>query len=154
TGDFTEALKEAARLVNAHGRVLPATTGPVVLKAEVGGQEVVGQLQIADADGPKSRVQLVPADASPPHEAVEAIATADQIVIGPGSLYTSILAVAAVPALRDALKARTSGRIYVCNLRPQIPETAGFDAAAHVRALSDHGVTADTVVLDPAGMAK
>ena len=69
---------------------------------------------------------------SRPPAAPQAIAAADQVILGPGSLYTSVLAVAVVPALRQALAARRGGRVYVCNLRPQIPETAGFDAAAHV----------------------
>jgi uncharacterized cofD-like protein len=152
SGDFATALREAGCLVGAVGRVLPATAGPVSLKAEVAGQEVVGQVRVQDADGPKSRVSLVPTDAAPPPDAVAAIEEADQVVLGPGSLYTSVLAVTAVPALRRALEARQGGRVYVCNLRPQIPETAGFDAAAHVEALRDHGVMVDTVVHDPSHM--
>jgi uncharacterized cofD-like protein len=152
TGDFTTALTEAGRLLGAMGRVLPATAGPVVLKADVAGEEIVGQVRVQDALGPKSRVSLVPADAEPPPDAVAAIAGAQQVILGPGSLYTSVLAVAAVPALRAALAGRTGGRIYVCNLRPQLPETAGFDAAAHVRALRDHGVDVDLVIHDPSWM--
>jgi uncharacterized cofD-like protein len=154
-GDFTTALTEAGRLLRTRGRVLPATQGPVVLKAQVAGEEVVGQVRVQDANGPKSRVELVPADAAPPPAAVEAIERADQIILGPGSLYTSVLAAAAVPELRAAIAARPSRaqRVYVCNLRPQIPETAGFDAAAHVQALRDHGITVDVVVHDPVGMA-
>jgi uncharacterized cofD-like protein len=154
TGDFTTALMEASRLVHAKGRVLPATEGPVVLKAQVAGETVVGQVRVQDANGPKSRVELVPADAAPPLEAIEAIRRADQIILGPGSLYTSVLAAAVVPAIRDTInQTRTAQRVYICNLRPQIPETAGFDAAAHVQALRDHGVTVDVVVHDPVGMA-
>jgi uncharacterized cofD-like protein len=152
TGDFTTALSEAGRLVNAVGRVLPATAGPVVLKADVAGEEVVGQVRVQDAYGPKSRVSLVPADAEPPAQAIAAILAADQVILGPGSLYTSVLAVTAVPALRAALASRSAGRIYVCNLRPQVPETAGFDVAAHVRALRDHGVDVDMVIHDPLWM--
>jgi len=152
TGDFTLALAEASRLVEAVGRVLPATAGPVTLKAEVGGEEVVGQVRVQDSQGPKSRVSLVPADPAPPPDAVRAIEAADQVVIGPGSLYTSVLAVLAVPDLRAALARRRGGRVYVCNLRPQIPETSGFDAAAHLRALRAHGVEVDVVVHDPAAM--
>jgi uncharacterized cofD-like protein len=152
SGDFTEALVEAGRLVGTRGRVLPATTGPVVLKAEVGGEEVLGQVRVGDAAGLISRVTLVPADAQPPPDAPVAIAEADQVIIGPGSLFTSILAVAAVKEIREALAARTGGRVYVCNLRPQIPETAGFDVAAHMRALRAHGVDVDVVVHDPSSM--
>ncbi|HEY2301335.1 MAG TPA: gluconeogenesis factor YvcK family protein [Acidimicrobiales bacterium] len=153
TGDFTTALTEAGRLVDAVGRVLPATAGPVVLKADVAGEEVVGQVRVQGACGPKSRVSLVPADAEPPADAVAAILAADQVILGPGSLYTSVLAVTAVPALRAALASRTGGRIYVCNLRPQEPETSGFDVAAHVRALRDHGVDVDMVIHDPSWMS-
>jgi uncharacterized cofD-like protein len=150
-GDFAAALAEAGRLLglDEHGRVLPATTGPVDLKAQVGDGEVIGQVHVHNADEPITCVSLVPADAAPPPEAIEAIRDADQVVIGPGSLYTSVLAVLAVPALREAVAGRTGGRVYVCNLRPQTPETAGFDAAAHVAALEAHGVVPDVVVHDP-----
>jgi 2-phospho-L-lactate transferase/gluconeogenesis factor (CofD/UPF0052 family) len=63
-----------------------------------------------------------------------------------------VLAAAAVPALRRALAERSGGRVYVCNLRPQLPETAGFDAADHIDALRHHGIVVDTVIHDPAGM--
>jgi uncharacterized cofD-like protein len=157
-GDFPAALVEAGRLLGldqegrSGGRVLPATTGPVDLKAQVGDGEVVGQVHVHNTDEPITEVSLVPADAAAPEEAVEAIRAADQVVIGPGSLYTSVLAVLAVPALREAVAARRDGRVYVCNLRPQVPETAGFDAAAHVEALRAHGVVPDVVVHDPTAM--
>jgi uncharacterized cofD-like protein len=152
--DFPGALVEAGRLLGLdhQGRVLPATSGPVDLKARVGEGEVLGQVHVHNTDQPITAVSLVPPDAAPPEEAVEAIRAADQVVIGPGSLYTSVLAVLAVPALRAAVAARRDGRVYVCNLRPQVPETAGFDAAAHVAALRAHGVVPDTVVHDPAAM--
>ncbi len=152
TGDFPRALLEAGRMVGAQGVVLPATVDPVVLKAQVGGHEVVGQVRVQDTAGPISGVELVPADAEPPPAATRAIAAADQVILGPGSLYTSVLAVAVVPALRDALAARKGGRVYVCNLRPQIPETAGFDVAAHIRALRAHGIEVDVVIYDPMAM--
>jgi uncharacterized cofD-like protein len=152
TGDFAGALLEAGRLLGTQGVVLPATIGPVALKADVGGHEVVGQVRVQDADGPISRVGLVPFDAQPPEAALVAIERADQVILGPGSLYTSVLAVTAVPALREALAARRGGRVYVCNLRPQLPESAGFDAAAHLRALRAHDVIVDVVVHDPTAM--
>jgi len=70
-------------------------------------------------------------------------------VIGPGSLFTSVLAVCAVPGIRQALSARSGGRVYVCNVGHQIGETGGFDADDHLAALSDHGVVVDAVVCDP-----
>jgi len=148
TGDFLAALAEAGRLVGAVGEVVPATRSPVVLKAQApGGEDVEGQVAIGRA-GPVAGVSVVPADPEVYPQALDALARADQVVIGPGSLFTSVLAVVAVPALREAL-ARTRGRkVYVCNLRPQMPETAGFDVAAHVEALLAHGVEVDVVVCD------
>jgi uncharacterized cofD-like protein len=111
---------------------------------------VEGQVQVSSTAGRISRVSLVPPDASPPPEALAAIASADQVVIGPGSLYSSVLAVVAVPAIREALAATSATKIYVCNLRPEAFETTGLDAAAHVGALRAHGVDVDVVLHDPA----
>ncbi len=151
TGDFGAALDLAGGLLGAVGRVLPATSVPVVLKAEVAGTEVVGQVNVSKSAGSISTVSIVPPDAPVPEEVVGALADADQIVIGPGSLYTSVLAVCAVPGIRAALASRGRGRrVYVCNLRPQLPETAGFGPADHLRAVLDHGVPVDVMVA-PAG---
>jgi uncharacterized cofD-like protein len=98
-------------------------------------------------------VSLVPPDAPAPDEALAAIAAADQIVVGPGSLYTSVLAVVAVPSIREALAAAPGRVVYVCNLRSQPPETDGLDVGGHVRALLDHGLRVDVVLRDPAGLA-
>jgi len=147
TGDLMLAVDEAARLLGAVGRVLPATTEPVVLKADAGGEEVEGQVAVSRAGQIRS-VSLVPGDAGPPRAALEAIAEADQIVIGPGSLYTSVLAAAAVPELARAIAASEGRRVYVCNLRPQIPETQGYDVGRHLSALEAHGVPVDAVLCD------
>lgn len=152
TGDFTVALHEVGRLIGAVGRVLPATITPVVLKAEVSGREIEGQVKVAQSDH-IATVSLVPADALTPKEVPEALAGADQIVIGPGSLFTSVLAAAIVPDVKAALAATSAQRVYVCNLLPQVPETAGFDVAAHVEALNAHGVVVDIVLCDPRSMA-
>ena len=151
TGDVVEALDEAARLVGARGRVLPATVTPVVLTADGADGAVHGQVRISTV-GHVTRVALDPPDAAPPAAVLDAIAAADQVVVGPGSLYTSILAVVAVPAVRDAL-ARTSARkVYVANLREQRPETAGYDVGDHVDALAAHGLDVDVVVRDVGGL--
>ena len=153
TGDFIAALDEAGRLLGAAGRVVPATSTPVVLKAEAAGRPVEGQVAVAGTSH-ISKVSIVPPDAEPPAEALDALEQADQVVLGPGSLYTSVLAVVAVPALRDAL-ARTSARkVYVCNLRHQVPETEGYDVAAHVEALDAHGLDVDTVLCDHHGIPR
>jgi uncharacterized cofD-like protein len=148
TGDFGQALDVVSQLVEATGRVLPATSVPVVLKADVAGIEVVGQVNVSSSAGPIGAVSIVPPDAPVSDEVITALVEADQIVIGPGSLFTSVLAVCAVPAIRDVLASGTRARrVYVCNLRPQLPETAGFSNEDHVRAVLDHGITPDTVVI-------
>jgi uncharacterized cofD-like protein len=136
-GDPVAALDEAGRLIGARGRVLPATRDRVVLKAHVEGHDVEGEVAVASASGRITRVDLVPA-------AVDAIGQADQVVFAPGSLYTSLLAVLAVHDLRAAVRAAPGRVIQVGNLRPQLPETAGLDAADHLAAVLDHGARVDT----------
>ena len=85
--------------------------------------------------------------------ALAALARADQVVMGPGSLFTSVLAAVAVPALADAIRRSPGRRVYVANLRPEGRETAGFDVADHVAALAAHGVEVDVVVADPASIS-
>ncbi len=147
TGDLVAGIDAAAELLGAAGRVLPATTEKVTLKALSDDGEVNGQVAVAAA-GRIRRVSLVPEGSSPPPEALKALAGADQVVIGPGSLYTSVLAAAAVPGVAEALSAAPGQKVYVCNLRPQVPETAGYDVAAHVVALREHGVDVDLVLWD------
>jgi len=144
-GDFTAALDEAGRLVDAVGRVLPATNDPVVLKADVEGGAVEGQVAVANATGIR-RVELVPGDAAASPDAVAAIEHADQIVLAPGSLYTSILPVLCVGGIRDAIASAPAVVIQVANLRPQLPETAGLDATSHLRAVLEHGGRVDRFV--------
>lgn len=148
-GDFAAAVAEMGRTLGAVGEVVPATLEPVVLKADVEGRPVEGQVAVASTAGRIGRVGIVPPDAQAPSRAVEAIAGADQVILAPGSLFTSLLPVLCVAGLRDAIS-RTDGRVVqVCNLRPQIPETEGLTAADHVRAVMAHGGRVDTVVYDP-----
>jgi uncharacterized cofD-like protein len=112
---------------------------------------VQGQVAVGQAER-IMRVSLVPVDPVPPPAALTAVARADQIILGPGSLYTSVLAAVAVPALREALAAARGRKVYVCNLRPQVPETEGYDVAAHVTALEGHGVEIDVVLCDTSGL--
>jgi uncharacterized cofD-like protein len=146
-GDPVTALDEAGRLVGAVGRVLPATREPVVLKARVGEHEVEGQVAVATIEGRISRVELVPADAAAVPDAVAAIRAADQVVLAPGSLYTSVLAALVVPELRDALAAASGPVVQVANLRAEVPETEGLDAVDHLDAVLDHGGRVDTYLL-------
>jgi len=146
---FRAAIDELARLLSVPARILPATEVPVDLVAVTDGGTVHGQVAVQDSDAIR-RVALDPPDPPAEPDAVDAIAHADQIVIGPGSLYTSVLAALAVPGIRDAVVASSAQIVYVCNLEPQVPETADYDARTYVDALRSHGVEPDAVVDDPA----
>lgn len=147
-GGLMAGIDETATLLGAAGRVLPATVERVVLKAFGDGGEVNGQVAVSNAASIE-RVSLVPEGCAPPEEALGAIEAADQIVVGPGSLYTSILAAAAVEGIARAISSARAQRVYVCNLRPQPPETEGYGVAEHVGALRRHGVDVDVVLWDP-----
>ena len=150
--DPIRGLDEAGRLLGVRGRVLPATTELVVLKAETDGGAVTGQVAVMGNNRIR-RVSLVPDDAVAPQPVLAALRSADLIVLGPGSLFTSVLAAVAVPGITDAIKASSGRTVYVCNLRPQIPETAGFDVGMHLTSLVEHGVTADVAIYDPSGIS-
>jgi uncharacterized cofD-like protein len=150
-GDPIGALDEACRLLGVRGRVLPTTTTPVVLKADAAGGSVDGQAAVSGTNQIR-RVLLVPADPPTPEPVVEALDAADQIVLGPGSLFTSVLAAVTVPGIRDAIQRSSACTVYVCNLQPQDPETAGFDVGMHLDALEAHGITVDVALYDPAGL--
>ena len=145
---FTLAIDEVTRLVAAPARIRPVTETPVVLVADTDAGPVRGQVAVQRCSDIK-RVALEPADALPAPDVVEAIAGADQIVLGPGSLYTSVLAALALPAIREAVAGSAAQVVYVCNLRPQVPETSGYDVGAHVDALNHHGVEPDVVICHP-----
>ncbi|HUY64550.1 MAG TPA: uridine diphosphate-N-acetylglucosamine-binding protein YvcK [Acidimicrobiales bacterium] len=146
-GDVQIGLDEAGRLLGAAGRVVPATGEPVVLKAESDQGEIEGQTAVTRTRHIR-RISLVPADPPARPEALAALAEADLVVIGPGSLFTSILAAVAVPGLGLALRQAPGRRVYVANLQAQAAETEGFDVADHVRALQAHQVEVDVVLCD------
>ncbi|MFP5326124.1 MAG: uridine diphosphate-N-acetylglucosamine-binding protein YvcK, partial [Acidimicrobiia bacterium] len=148
TGSFESALRAAANLLDVQGTVLPATDGPVVIKAESERGEVEGQVAVERA-GRISAVTLIPADVAPPSEVPAAIAAADQVVIGPGSLFTSVIAACLPDATRKAIATAKGTVVYVCNLREN-PETVGFDVSSHVDALEGHGISPHVVLCDDA----
>lgn len=151
-GDFVSALAEACRILGTVGVVLPATTVPVTLCATVSGRPVEGQVAIMGTRD-ISRVTLDPADAVAPDAVLAAIAAADQIVVGPGSLYTSVLAALAPCGITTAIASSGARRVYVANLNEQVPETAGYDVGRHLRALEAHGFVPDVVLADPRKIA-
>ncbi len=149
-GGLADALDEAGRVLGTVGRVVPATVDAVILKAEVDGEPIVGQVavesQVAGSAVPS--VGIVPPDAPASPAALEAIADAAQVVVAPGSLYTSVLAVLCVPEIRDAVARCTARVIHVANLRAD-GETAGLDGTDQLRVLLDHGARIDVLLHDP-----
>lgn len=138
SGDFEEALATLGRLLGARGDVVPASPQPLALEATVDGVGVFGQVNIARSRGTIEDLRVVPTDAVASSAALRALAAADQIVIGPGSLFTSLVAVLKVPGIVDAVNASPAAVVYVCNLATQDGETLGLDAVGHVRALCGH----------------
>ncbi len=126
---------------------------PVVIKAEVGGSAVEGQVAIQQAGwrGPIRGVHLVPEDAPAPPGALQAIMEADQVLLGPGSLYTSILAALVVPDIRTAVALTSARVIQVANLLSEPSETDGLDGTDHLLALLEHRVRVDTYLYDRNG---
>ncbi len=147
TGDFIGAVQEVGRLLGACGTVLPATDGPVRLAADLDdGTTVRGQVLVDHAQ-PIAAIRCEPADARPPQAALDAIAAANQVVIGPGSLHTSLLAVLAVPGIAEAVAASRAPTVFVANLRA-VRSTYDWDLARHLRSLAAHGVRPDVVLVD------
>ena len=146
-GDFVAAVDEVADIAGVRGRVLPATPAPVRLRALMGGLEIRGQVAIATGPGPVERLYLEPEDPPATDEAIEAIEGSTLTVLGPGSLFTSVLAALLVPGIHTAV--RGAPRVaLVLNAAQQLGETAGLDAAGHVGALLDHlpGLRLDAVL--------
>lgn len=132
TGSFDMAIQECSRVLKIRGRVLPSTLEQIRLWAErVDGRSVCGETRIAAGDGPCRRVWLEPEPAAHP-PALRAIRDADLVLLGPGSLFTSVLPHLAVPELAVALAGARGPRVYVCNVMTQPGETDGFDAADHL----------------------
>jgi uncharacterized cofD-like protein len=137
-GDFEEGVRQMNRVLAVRGQVLPVSPTPVVLHArQTDGQTIEGQSRIARASAIE-RVWLAPDDVVVSEDAVRAIEEADVIVLGPGSLFTSILPSLLMPRIRDAVLASTAVCIYVCNVAMQDGETSGFDLADHLEALAAH----------------
>jgi len=138
TGNFDEAIKVSSRVLNIKGRVLPATLGVARLCATlVDGTIVEGESNISKATKPIKDVFFDPPYAAPLDEVIEAIRDADAIVLGPGSLYTSIMPNLLVDRVAREVEASSAIKIYVCNVMTQPGETDAFTASAHVKTLLD-----------------
>ncbi len=138
-GDFEEAIKRSSQILATRGRVLPATLTTVALCARHSdGTVTSGESAIPEAGKPIDEVYLEPGDCQPPREVLEAIANADAIILGPGSLYTSVIPNLLVGGVAEALAKAKAPKVYVCNVMTQPGETDGFDAADHVAAIGHH----------------
>lgn len=139
TGDFVHAIQEMSKVLNVHGKVLPAANTSVVLHAEMeDGSIISGESKIPFSGKKINRVFLTPHNIRPLPETVQAIRQADLIIIGPGSLYTSILPNLLVPKLGKEVCRSSAKKVYICNLMTQAGETFGYTASDHVKAIHDH----------------
>jgi uncharacterized cofD-like protein len=139
TGDFVTGVKEMSRVFAVRGRVLPASDQQIVLKAEMmDGSIVEGESNIPKAGGKIKRVFIEPPDVSALGEAADAIREADAILIGPGSLFTSILPNLLVQDLADAIVNSSAIKIFVCNVMTQPGETDGYSVSDHLQAIYEH----------------
>ena len=139
TGDFVHAIQEMSKFLNVRGKVLPAANQSVVLHAEMeDGTIVTGESKIPFSGKKIKRVFLTPQDIKPLSETLPEIKQADLIVIGPGSLYTSILPNLLVPEIGEAVTQLKAKKVYICNLMTQAGETLDYTASDHVKAIYEH----------------
>ena len=144
TGSFEQALIESSRVLAVRGRVLPSTLSDVTLMADLrevqtnNVRRVEGESAIPEVHGVIERVFLKPDNVPAYPDAVRAILSADLVVIGPGSLYTSILPNLLVQGIGEAVRHSRALRVYVCNVATQAGETDGYSVEDHVRAIERH----------------
>jgi uncharacterized cofD-like protein len=139
TGDFVHAIREMSKVLNVRGKVLPAANRSVVLHAEMeDGTIVSGESKIPYSGKKIKKVFLTPEHIEPLPETIEEIRSADLIVVGPGSLYTSILPNLLVPKIGEEVCKAKAKKIYVCNVMTQAGETLNYTASDHVKALYNH----------------
>jgi uncharacterized cofD-like protein len=129
TGSFEEAVAESGRVLAVRGKVMPSTLHDVKLVAES---------QIPKIDGKINRLWIEPSNPLPFPPAVQAILSADLIVIGPGSLYTSVLPNLLVPGLADAIRASKALKFFIVNVANQVGETSGYKCLDHIRVIEKH----------------
>lgn len=138
-GDFEQAIKASSKVLAVRGQVIPSTLQIIRLFAEFeDGTCTQGEATIPKVGKPIKRVYIEPQDPEPPSDAVEALLEADAIVLGPGSLYTSVLPNLLVKGIAEAIRKSDAIKIYVCNVMTQHGETAGFSAADHVGVILEH----------------
>ncbi|MFA5145593.1 MAG: YvcK family protein [Candidatus Omnitrophota bacterium] len=139
TGDFEKAIKETSKVLALRGQVIPSTLSNVALVAQHSdGTTTVGENNIPKAHLPINRVFLDPAQPQATPDAVKAIQEAQMIILGPGSLYTSIIPNLLIKELADTIAGSGAIKVYVCNVMTQPGETDGYSASEHIKALTKH----------------
>jgi len=139
TGDFTEAIRVSSKVLAIRGRIFPSTLSNVHLVATLeNGRVVHGETRITASRAPIKKLKLSTRSVRPLPKAVEAIKQADLILLGPGSLYTSILPNLLIPEIASAIAKSKAPRVYIANLMTQPGETAGYALADHLRAIQKH----------------
>jgi uncharacterized cofD-like protein len=138
TGDFGAAVEVAGHMLQIVGRVVPVAKEPAELRGKAEGREVVGQAEITKTSGIEA-MSLGPDHIEANPAAVAAIAEADQVILGPGSLFTSLLAVLMVPGIAEAWQKSAARKVFVLNLIDQDGETMGLSGADHLRVLAATG---------------
>ena len=142
TGDFAEAVKLSSEILATRGHIYPATTSSIELEALMeDGTRVRGEVQITASKGRIKEIFLDPANVEPLPNTLSAIAGADLITIGPGSLFTSLIPNLLVHGIAEAISRSPAIKVYVCNLMTQANESLGLSAADHIRALNQHART-------------
>ncbi|MBD2047576.1 YvcK family protein [Coleofasciculus sp. FACHB-64] len=136
TGDLEQAIAASSQVLAVRGRVLPATLCDVRLWAELeDGRTIEGESSITEANGQIKKIGCIPSNPPALPKALQAIEEADYIIIGPGSLYTSVIPNLLVPEIAEAIAQKQVPRIYVCNIMTQPGETQGYTVADHIRAI-------------------
>jgi len=139
TSDFSEAVRLSSEILLTRGRIYPATTSNIELEAVMeDGTRVRGETKITASKGRIRELVLVPPDVDPMPQTLEAIAHADLITIGPGSLFTSLIPNLLVRGIAQAIVESPATKVYICNLMTQANESLGLTAADHLRALNRH----------------
>src|SRR5437879_3769125 len=138
TGNFEKALRESGKVLAVKGTIIPSTLQDVTLVASINGHTVEGESKITKQNAPISQVFPKPDGAQVNPEAAQAILNAELVVIGPGSLYTSILPNLLVEGMVEAIKASPALKVLVCNLASQMGETDGYGVDDYLRVLHEH----------------
>jgi uncharacterized cofD-like protein len=139
TGDFAQAVQLSSQILAIRGRIYPSTTANATLTARMDdGSLVEGETNITASRKTIVELMLSPADAAPLPETLDAIASADLITLGPGSLYTSLITNLLVRGIPEALAASSATRVFICNLMTQANESLGLSASQHIEKIFDH----------------